>query len=399
MTVTDEQLALWRRDTPGASGRIHLNNAGASLPPRTVIETAVDYLRHEAEVGGYEAEDEAAGRVAEAYGHLARLLGCAPHNVALVENATVAVSQALSAFDFAPGDVLVTTRNDYTSNQLMYLALARRRGLEVLRAEDLPAGGVDPGSVRELVRHPRCRLVSLTWIPTNSGLVQRAEEVGEVCAEAGVPYLVDACQAVGQMPVDVARLRCDYLGVTARKFLRGPRGIGLLYVSDRALKRGDYPLGLDMRGGSLVDPERFELAEGARRFENFEFSYALVLALGEAARYAAEAGVERCGQRGWELAAQARERLAAVPGVRVADRGERLSAIVTAELAGWTARDAVERLRSQGINTSAAIVGCGPPNARGTGLPTSVRLSPHYYNTRDEIDAAVEAIAGLVVQR
>ena len=187
----------------------------------------------------------------ETYGHLGRLLGCAPRNVAVVENATVAISLALSAFDFAPGDVLVTTRSDYTSNQLMYLALARRRGLEVLRAEELPAGGVDPGSVRELVRHPRCRLVSLTWIPTNSGLVQRAEEVGEVCAEAGVPYFVDACQAVGQMPVDVARLRCDYLGVTARKFLRGPRGIGFLYVSDRALERGDYPLGIDMRGGAL----------------------------------------------------------------------------------------------------------------------------------------------------
>jgi selenocysteine lyase/cysteine desulfurase len=399
MTLTEEQIALWRRDTPGAAGRVHLNNAGSALPPRTVTETALAYLRHEAEIGGYEAADEAAGRVTEVYGHLARLLGCAPRNVAVVENATVAVSQALSAFDFAPGDVLVTTRSDYTSNQLMYLALARRRGLEVLRAEELPAGGVDPGSVRELVRHPRCRLVSLTWIPTNSGLVQRAEEVGEVCAETEVPYFVDACQAVGQMAVDVARLRCDYLGVTARKFLRGPRGIGFLYVSDRALERGDYPLGIDMRGGALADIDRFELADGARRFENFEFSYALVLALGEAARYAVEADVERCGRRAWELAARARERLAAVPGVRVADRGERLCAIVTAELAGWTAPDAVKRLREQEINTSAAIVGYGPPNASGTGAPTAVRLSPHYYNTDDEVDSAVAAIAGLVAER
>ncbi len=293
MTITAEQIALWRRDTPGCAQRNHLNNAGSALPPRTVTEAAVAYLQHEAGIGGYEAEDEAAGRVAEVYEHVARLLGCAPRNVALVENATVAFSQALSAFDFAPGDVLVTTRSDYTSNQLMYLALARRRGLEVLRAEELPAGGVDSGSVRELVRHPRCRLVALSWVPTNSGLVQRAEEVGEICEEAGVPYLVDACQAVGQMPVDVARLRCDYLGVTARKFLRGPRGIGFLYVSDRALERGDYPLAIDLRGGALAniaDTERFELAEGARRFENFEYSYALVLALGEAARYAAEAG-------------------------------------------------------------------------------------------------------------
>jgi selenocysteine lyase/cysteine desulfurase len=398
-SITDEQIARWRRDTPGCAQRMHLNNAGASLPPRAVTEAAVGHLQREAEIGGYEAADEAAPRVAAVYEHLARLLACAPRNVAVVENATVAVSQALSAFDFAPGDALVTTRSDYTSNQLMYLALARRRGVEVLRAEELPAGGVDPGSVRQLVRHPRCRLVSLTWIPTNSGLVQRAEEVGEICEEAGVPYVVDACQAVGQMPVNPARLRCDYLAVTARKFLRGPRGIGFLYVSDRALERGDHPLGIDMGGALLSGPDCFELVDGARRFENWEFAYALVLALGEAARYAVEAGVERCGRRASELAAHAREWLAAVPGARVADRGERLCAIVTAEIAGWPAAHVVQRLRGIGINTSATTVGYGPLNAPGTGAPTAVRLSPHYYNTRDEVETAVAAIAELARER
>jgi selenocysteine lyase/cysteine desulfurase len=399
MTITDEQISRWREDTPGCAGRIHLNNAGSALPPRAVTDTALAYLRREAEIGGYEAEDEAAGQVDEVYEDLARLFGCAARNVAIVENATVAFSQALSAFDFAPGEALVTTRSDYTSNQLMYLALAQRRGVEVLRADELPEGGVDPESVRRLLLHPRCKLVSLTWIPTNSGLVQRAEEVGEVCARAGVPYLVDACQAVGQIPIDPARLHCDYLGVTARKFLRGPRGIGVLYVSDRALARGDYPLGIDMRGGGLRAPDRFELAEGARRFENWEFSYALVLALGEAARYAVEAGVERCGRRAVELGAYARERLAAVPGVRVTDRGERLCAIATAEVNGWSAPDAVQRLRLSGINTSASTVGYGPPNAEGMEATTAVRLSPHYYNTQDEVDAAVAAIADLAVER
>ncbi|HEX4963022.1 MAG TPA: aminotransferase class V-fold PLP-dependent enzyme [Thermoanaerobaculia bacterium] len=393
--VADEQIARWRRDTPGCARRLHLNNAGCAVPPESVTGATVAHLQREAEIGGYEAADEAAPRVAEAYGHVARLLGCAPRNVAVVDNATVAVSQALSAFDFAPGDALVTTRSDYTSNQLMYLALARRRGVEVLWAEELPAGGVDPGSVRELVRHPRCRLVSLTWIPTNSGLVQRAEEVGEVCAEAGIPYVVDACQAVGQMPVDPTRLRCDYLAATARKFLRGPRGIGFLYVSDRALDRGDHPLAIDMGGALLTGPGRFELVDGAHRFENWEFAYALVMGLGEAVRYALEAGVEGCGQRAAELAVHARERLAAVPGVRVADRGERLCAIVTAQIAGWAAPDAVRRLRAAGVNTSSATMGYGPLNAPGTGAPTAVRLSPHYYNTHDEVDAAVAAIAEL----
>jgi len=397
--IGDEQIARWRRDTPGCARRLHLNNAGCALPPRTMTEAVAAHLEREAEIGGYEAADEAKPRIQEAYEHVARLLGCAPRNVAIVENATVAVSQALSAFDFEPGDVLVTTRGDYTSNQLMYLALARRRGIEVLRAAELPAGGVDPGSVRELVRHPRCRVVSLTWIPTNSGLVQRAEEVGEICREAGVPYLVDACQAVGQMAVSPDRLHCDYLAATARKFLRGPRGIGFLYVSDRALERGDYPLGVDMGGAFLTGADRFELVDGAGRFENWEFAYALVLGLGEAVRYALDAGVERCGWRAVELAAYIRERLAAVPGVRVADRGERLGAIATFVIDGWAAPDAVQRLRAIGINTSSATVGYGPLNAPGPGTITAIRISPHYYNTRDEVETATAAIAGLARER
>ncbi len=387
----DDRVRRWRADTPASAFRAHLNNAGAALPPAPVVDVMVGHLRREAEIGGYEAAEEAVERVQGVYGDLGRLLGCAPahaSNVAIVENATVAVSLALSAFDFEPGDVLVTTRNDYTSNHLMYLALAQRRGVEVRCAAELPEGGTDPGSVRELASDPRCRLVSLTWVPTHSGLVQAAEEVGGICEDLGVPYLVDACQAVGQMPVDVARLRCDFLGGTARKFLRGPRGIGFLYVSDRVLARGAYPLGVDMRGAVRVGDGGFELVPGARRFENWEFAYALVLGLGEAVRYALEVGIEEGGARAIGLAAYARERLRAVPGIRVADRGERLCAIVTAEVQEWDAPDAVLRLRDMGINTSAST------SEDGARTPV-VRISPHYYNTREEVDAAVDALAGL----
>ncbi len=387
--VLDERLAAWRRDTPGCQGRIHLNNAGASFSPVTVVETELAHFRREQEIGGYEAADEAAGRLRDTYENLGRLFGCAARNVAVVENATVAFSLALSAFDFEPGDRLVTTRNDYTSNQIMYQALARRRRIEVLFAEDLPEGGVDPASVRRLAAHPRCRLVALTWVPTNSGLVQDAEAVGEICEAAGVPYLVDACQAVGQIPVDPAKLRCDYLGGTARKFLRGPRGLGFLYVSDRALARGDYPLGLDMRGAERRGEDGFELVDGARRFENWEFPYALVLGLGEAARYALAVGIETAGALAAELAAHARERLSALPGVSLRDRGRRLCAIVTAEVAGRDATEIVHRLRELSINTSAAT------NEDGSPVPV-VRVSPHYYNTREEVDTLVDAIEALI---
>jgi selenocysteine lyase/cysteine desulfurase len=398
----DERVRRWRLDTPGCAARnhliplIHLNNAGAALMPRPVIDAIHRHIDLEAEIGGYEAEDAVAERVEETYGLVGALFGARAENVALVENATVAVAQALSAFDFQPGDVLVTTHHDYTSNQLMYLALAERLGVEVRRADDLPGGGVDPDSVRRLIAHPRCRLAALTWVPTNSGLVQPAEEVGAICEEAGVPYLVDGCQAVGQLPVDVGRLRCDFLAGTARKFLRGPRGIGFLYVSGRMLEHGAYPLSVDMRGAGLVDAGTFTLAPGARRFENWEYSYALVLGLGEAARYAAAVGPEG-GQRALALAGHLREKLAALPGVRLMDRGPRLCAIVTAEIAGWPAAgDLMRRLRARGINTSASVSGRGPFNAPGAEGISVLRISPHYYNTLEEIDTAVSEIAAVV---
>src|SRR5256886_2232072 len=308
------ELDRWRRDTPGCRDRIHLNNAGAGLMPRPVLDALTDHLAREAAIGGYEAADEAEPRVRETYGLVADLVGAAARNIAFVENATVAFSQALSAFDFRPGDRIVTTRSDYPSNQLMYLSLAQRVGVETVRADDLPEGGVDPESVRRLARHPRTRLVALSWVPTNSGLVQDASSVGAVCAELGVPYLVDACQSVGQMAIDVNALKCDFLAATGRKFLRGPRGLGFLYVSDRLLERGAFPLFLDMRGADWTDPDAFRLADGARRFENWEFAYALIVGLGAAARYALATG--RLGhERAWRLAALLRERLRGRPGV------------------------------------------------------------------------------------
>src|SRR5438132_6194536 len=395
LTSAPVELDRWRRDTPGCRDRIHLNNAGAGLMPRPVLDAITNHLAREAAIGGYEAADEAEPRVRETYALVARLVGAAPRNIALVENATVAFSQALSAFDFRGGDRIVTTRTDYPSNQLMYLSLARRWGVETLRADDLPAGGVDPDSVRRLARHPRTRLVAVSWVPTNSGLVQNARAVGQVCAELGVPYLVDACQSVGQMAVDVNELRCDYLAATGRKFLRGPRGIGFLYASDRTLERGAFPLFVDMRGADWTDPDAFRLADGARRFENWEFAYALVLALGEAARYALAVG-SAGGERAWALAAELREQLAALPGVRVLDRGRERCAIVTIDVRGHDAADLKLRLRERGVNTSSSDRDDGVLDMDEKRATSVLRFSPHYYNTEEELTTAVAALEELI---
>jgi selenocysteine lyase/cysteine desulfurase len=274
----------------------------------------------------------------------------------------------------------------------MYLALARRRGVETIRAPDAPEGGIDPQAVRELVRRRRPTLLALSWIPTNSGLVQPAEAVGEICREAGVPYIVDACQAVGQVPIDVSRLHCDYLAAASRKFLRGPRGAGFLYVSDQAIATGAYPWTVDMHGATWTDPDDFTLTPDARRFESWEVSYALVLGTGAAAEYALSVGVETARERSWALARYARERLGAIEGVRVLDRGPELCAIATAELGGRPSAQVKLALRARGINTSSpdrtdAVIDMDEKRAA-----SAIRISPHYYNTADEIDTALDAL-------
>jgi selenocysteine lyase/cysteine desulfurase len=310
----------------------------------------------------------------------------------VVENATVAFAQALSAFDFRAGDTILTSRNDYISNQLMYLSLARRLGVRIERAGDLPEGGVDPDSIRASIDAERPRLVAITHVPTNSGLIQDVASIGDICAEREVPYLVDACQAVGQLPIDVARLRCDFLSATARKFLRGPRGIGFLYVSDDALAEGRAPLYIDMRGADWTDDDAYALAPDARRFENWEFAYALLLGMGEAASYALEVGVEAAGGYARALAVRIREALGALPGVRVLDRGAERAAIVTAEFDAAPAADIVARLREQAINTSATVRAWAVIDMKEKQARTAVRISPHYYNTPRDIAIAIGAL-------
>lgn len=385
-------LARWRVETPGCATRVHLNNAGAALMPAVVKDAITGQLGRESLEGGYEAADGARDELAESYAALAQLVGAEARNIAVVPSATAAFAQALAAFDFVPGDAIVTSSDDYISNQLMFLSLAQRRGVRVVRVPDLPEGGMDIAALADVVERERPRLVTLSWIPTSSGLVQPAAETGAVCRAAGVPFLLDACQAVGQMEIDIVTLDCDYLAATARKFLRGPRGIGFLAVSDRALARGDFPLLVDMRGALWTDPDAFALVDDARRFEQWELPYALVLGMGAAALYALEVGVATAAARAHALAAEARTALAAIPGVRALDRGATLSAIATFALEGHDARTVMLALRALGINTSAQSRGDAVIALDRASASSLLRVSPHYYNTSDEITRLVRAL-------
>ena len=390
------EITSWRDDTPGCATRIHLNNAGAALMPASVLRVIHAHLDLEARIGGYEAADEVDDRIRAGYADLAAVIGAAPRNIAVVANATAGFVQALSSFDLSERSVLVTSRCDYTSNQIQYLSLRQRLGVALVHAEDLPEGGVDPDSVRTAIRAAfdsgRKPLVALSWIPTNSGLVQDAGAVGAICHEFGVPFVLDACQAVGQLPIDVSRLRCDYLATTARKFLRGPRGIGFLYASDAALGRGDCPLYVDMRGATWTGERTFAPEPTARRYEGWELPYALVLGQSEAARYARGVGIETASRRAWALAERLRAGLRAIPGARVLDRGTTRCAIVTVAFERATAHALVRSLVGRGINCVTSLLEYSRYDFTDKAVDAAIRLSPHYYNTEAEIDATLAAL-------
>jgi selenocysteine lyase/cysteine desulfurase len=258
-------VARVRAETPGCASRIHFNNAGSSLPPTRVLDATIEHLRLEAEIGGYEAADHRADAIDGFYTAGAELLGCRPENIAFAANATDAFSRALSSIPFERGDVILTTRDDYISNQIAFLSLRKRLGLEIMHAPTLAEGGVDVDVMARLMRERRPRVVVATHIPTNSGLVQPVAEIGRHCRELELLYLVDACQSVGQLQLDVEAIGCDFLSATGRKFLRAPRGTGFLYVSDRALAAGYEPLFVDMRGAHWVEADRYEPVPTAAR--------------------------------------------------------------------------------------------------------------------------------------
>lgn len=388
-------LARLRAETPGCASRIHFNNAGSGLMATPVLEAITEYLELEAELGGYEAADAREEAIHDFYAATAQLLGCEARNIAFASNATDAFARALSSIPFASGDLILTTRDDYISNQIAFFSLRKRFGVDVVHAPNVPEGGVDVGAMERLMRERRPRLVAVTHIPTNSGLVQPVAEIGRRCRELELLYLVDACQSVGQYAIDVEQLGCDFLSATGRKFLRGPRGSGLLYVSDRALAAGYEPLFIDMRGARWVGPEDYRQVETAARFEDWEFSYATLLGSAAAIRYALKVGIDVVAERTPALGAALRERLAELDGVRIFDRGRRRCAIVTFTVDGWNSEVLMTELRRRRINSSVSAREHALYDFTDKGVEACVRMSPHYYNTEQEVDEVVDAVREL----
>lgn len=390
----DIDLARVRADTPGCAAVTHFNNAGASLPPVVVLDTVVDYLREESVVGGYELADRRGDDIAAVYRSVAGVIGAHEDEIALVDNATRAWDMAFYSLPFAAGERVLTTTTEYAANFIAYLQVAERTGAVIEVVPDDESGTVDLAAL-EAMLDERVRLISMNHVPTNGGLVNPAATVGSIARDAGVPFLLDACQSIGQMPIDVDEIGCDMLSATSRKFLRGPRGVGFLYVRDTMIESLE-PAMLDLHGARWVERGRYEIRKDAKRFETWESSPALRLGLAAACDYALGVGLGAIWERVASLAAILRAALSQVNGVTVHDKGRVKGGIVTFSVAGVDASRVHDLLLQRRINVSVASVYSARIDMEQRGLSEVVRASVHYFNTDDEIDrlvAAVEEIA------
>ncbi len=381
-----------RADTPAVESTVHFNSAGSSLPPTCVTDAVIDYLKAESMLGGYEVAAERAEDLAGVYEAASALLGGERENWAFVESATRAWNAAFSSLRFSPGDRVLTTRAEYPSNMAGLLRAREIQGIEIDVVPDDEHGQLDVSALENML-DARTRLVSVTHVPTQGGLVNPVKRVGELLRDTPILYQIDACQSVGQLDVNVDNIGCDVLSFTGRKFLRGPRGTGMVWANDKALAQMHSPAGVDMSGSQWVDPLDIRPHDKASRFEPFETFFAGKVGLAEALRYAGHIGMPEVEARNSVLAHRLRNGLADLPGVSVHDLGLVTSAIVTFMVDGLSASQVKTRLAEKSIQVSISTLNSARLDFPDRGLTELVRASVHYYNTIEEVDMLVSTVS------
>lgn len=381
-----------RQDIRGLSDdKIFLNNAGSSLMPVHVVDSMIDYLKQEEQFGGYEVANRNAELLESFYDETAKLINCKSSNIAFATSATDAYTKALSSIVFKEGDVIITTIDDYISNQITFISLQKKLNLKIIRIKKLANYELDLEDLENLIKKHNPKLVAVTHIPTNSGLIQDVESVGEICKKYDVLYLVDACQSIGQMFVDVEKIGCDFLTATGRKFMRGPRGTGFLYVSDKILEQNYAPLLLDMRGANWTEYDNYELFKTAKRFEHWEISYASLLGFTEALKYANTTGIHAIEHYNKGLSERLRENLRN-SGFQIWDQGNNLSSIITFCEPNGDLENIQKVLKENNVFFSVTYKNSALIDFTNKNINGIVRLSPHYFNTVKEIETVSEIL-------
>ncbi|MCP5046591.1 MAG: aminotransferase class V-fold PLP-dependent enzyme [bacterium] len=362
--------------------------------PQPVVDAVIGYLKLEADTGGYEAAEQNTQQLGQVYRNIARLINCQPPEIAVMENATRAWDMAFYAIPFQPGQRILTSMAEYASNYIAYLQVAKRTGAVIQVIPNDNYGQVSLKHLEQMI-DKQVKLIAITHIPTNGGLVNPAAEIGAIAREAGVCYLLDACQSIGQMSVDVETIGCDILSATGRKFLRAPRGTGFLYVRKEWIEKLEPPFA-DVHAAQWVSTNQYKLRDDARRFESWEANTAAKIGLNAAVDYALKWGLENIWARISLLARHFRAELDRVPKVTMHDLGALKCGILAFAVKDKSPVEIKEKLSQRQINVSVTELSSTRLDMEERALHSLVRASLHYYNTEDEIQRFCQVLRTIV---
>jgi cysteine desulfurase/selenocysteine lyase len=373
-----------RKETPGCQHVLHFNNAGASLSPSLVIDSIKNHLDLESTIGGYEAANLALSKVAKFYDAASQLINCDREEIAFLENATRAWDMAFYSFKFNPGDKILTSVSEYASNYLAFLHQAKHSGVIIDIIKNDGTGQLDLDDLSNKIDE-RVKLIAITHVPTQGGLINPAEEVGKIANKFHIPYLLDTTQSVGQMPIDVKVIGCDFLCATGRKYLRGPRGTGFLYAKKKFIEQCDPPF-IDLHAAKWISDNEYVMNPSALRFETWEQNVAIKIGLGVAIQYALDLGLPDIWKRIQLLATHLRQSLLDTKCVKLQDLGNNQCGIVTFTSSKKSPEEIQRHLANRQINVSVSLEEYARLDMSKRHLPSLVRASVHYYNTEAEIE-------------
>ncbi|PSR59801.1 aminotransferase [Nocardia sp. MDA0666] len=369
---------------------VFLDSAGSSLPPRIVVDTAVAHLRREAEIGGYRAASERLDDLAAVKTAIATLINADASAIALSDSASRSWSDFFYAVPLRPGDRILVSGSDYASNVIAALQRARAAGATVEAIPSDETGQIDLVALDSML-DDRVKIVSLLHAPTNGGLVNPVAEATRIAHRVGALVLLDACQSAGQIGIDVAELGVDAMSATGRKWLRGPRGTGFLYVHPDVCRELE-PSRLDLHSAAWTGPQDYRVASDASRFEFWECDVAARLGLGAAVNYLLDLGPENVYADVAAKARHLRENLPSIRGITVRDLGTEHSGIVSFTVDGVDPGEVRETLRAADITVTVSYRSSTLLDMSARRLESVVRASPHCFVTLEELDRFLEAV-------
>ncbi|MFM2392718.1 MAG: hypothetical protein RLZZ546_700 [Bacteroidota bacterium] len=379
-------IDLIREETRGLDQKLFFNSAGSSLMPIQVVDRMIDYIKEEENIGGYALMKKYLDEIHSFYHHAAQMLNCQAKNIAFTTSATDSYSRALLSIPFEKNDVILTSEDDYISSYIAFNTLHKIYNIQILKIANLLNGDLDLNHFEDQIKKFKPKVVSITHIPTNSGLIQDVNSVGKICDKYDIYYIVDACQSIGQIEVDVQKIKCDFLSATGRKFLRGPRGSGLLYVSDKVLQRNLVPIHLDMRGSIWKSENEFSHTQDATRFEQWEMNYSNLLGLKESILYVNKHDIHAIEMANSLVSKAMREIISKNDKIFLTDKGSKHSNIITWSSDTVSQQKIEEVLKQNEVYYSVALKENAQIDYTKRGLQWSIRFSPHYFNTVEEVN-------------